>query len=239
MKLKKIVSLALAGVMAVGMLTACGSNGNGGQKPPEEDDNTVAGGYSAVFAKYVADKVKDMDYVTFQDNADDVADLEDALGNAATLPLVAGSVVPMTPLSLEDVVASDTGAEDTLSNFAGVQAIIDDFVKNVGERDKDLEEADLSLAGGRETQNMNNPVRDSAIYVVDGKVDVEKAVKHVAEHLSGILDDLPENGTADKVSWNYNYTISVSVVNKTVSEFLGSTFSANFIAVTVTRNPVK
>ena len=99
MKLKKIVSLALAGVMAVGMLTACGSNGNGGQKPPEEDDNTVAGGYSAVFAKYVADKVKDMDYVTFQDNADDVADLEDALGNAATLPLVAGSVVPMTPIS--------------------------------------------------------------------------------------------------------------------------------------------
>ena len=237
MKLKKIVSLALAGVMAVGMLTACGSNGNGGQKPPEEDDNTVAGGYSAVFAKYVADKVKDMDYVTFQDNADDVADLEDALGNAATLPLVAGSVVPMTPQSLGDIVFNGNSAGSVIE-FAGLKAIVDDFIKNVGERDNDLQAGDLAFINQQKT-NMNKTVKDSVIYVVDGKVDVEKAVKKVAEELNTYLVQLPESGTDNYISWNYNYTISVSVVNKTVSEILGSTFSANFIAVTVTRNPVK
>lgn len=236
MKLKKIVSLALAGVMAVGMLTACGSNGNGGQKPPEEDDNTVAGGYSAVFAKYVADKVKDMDYVTFQDNADDVADLEDALGNAATLPLVAGSVVPMTPISIGDI--DDTKNDDEIVDFTGITSIRNDFMKNAGLRGDDLQEADLSFVSMK-LENMNNPVRDGAIYVVDGKVDVEKAVKRVAEKLNSYLVYLPESGTDNNISWDYNYTISVSVVNKTVSEILGSTFSANFIAVTVTRNPVK
>ena len=239
MKLKKIVSLALAGVMAVGMLTACGSNGNGGQKPPEEDDNTVAGGYSAVFAKYVADEVKDMDYVTFQDNADDVADLEDALGNAATLPLVAGSVVPMTPQSLGDIVFNyNDNEDDSVIGFAGLKAIVDDFIKNVGERDNDLQAGDLAFINQQET-NMNKTVKDSVIYVVDGKVDVEKAVKNVAEELNTNLVQLPESGIDNYVSWDYNYTISVSVVNKTVSEILGSTFSANFIAVTVTRNPVK
>ena len=234
MKLKKIVSLALAGVLAVGMLAGCKS-GNGGQVPPEED-NGVAGGYSAVFAKYVSDAVKDKDYVTFQDNADDVADLEDALGNVATLPLVAGATVPMTPISIGDI--DDTKNDDKVVDFTGITSIRNDFMKNAGLRGDDLQKADLSFVSMK-LENMNNPVRDSAIYVVDGRVDVEKAVKHVAEHLSGILDDLPENGTAGNVSWNYNYTISVSVVNKTVSEFLGSTFSANFIAVTVTRNPVK
>ena len=236
MKLKKIVSLALAGVMAVSMLTACG-NGNGGQKPPEEDDNTIAGGYSAVFAKYVDDKVKDMDYVTFQDNADDVADLEDALGNAATLPLVAGSVVPMTPISIGDI--DDTQSDDEIVNFTGITAIREDFNKNIDTRDGDLQEGDLSFADSRATENMNNPVRDGALYVIDGKVEVEKAVKQVAERLNTYLVRLPDHGTAGQVSWNYNYTISVSVVNKTVSEVFGSTFSANFIAVTVTRNPVK
>ena len=235
MKLKKIVSLALAGVMAVSMLTACG-NGSGGQVPPEEDDNTVAGGYSTVFAKYVDDKVKDMDYVTFQDNADDVADLEDALGNAATLPLVAGSVVPMTPISIGDI---DDQNDDKIVNFTGITAIREDFNKNIDTRDGDLQEGDLSFADSRETENMNNPVRDGALYVIDGKVEVEKAVKQVAERLNKYLVKLPDHGAAGQVSWNYNYIISVSVVNKTVSEVFGSTFSANFIAVTVTRNPVK
>ena len=234
MKLKKVVSLALAGVLAVGMLSGCKS-GNGGQVPPEEDDG-VAGGYSAVFAKYVDDKVKDMDYVTFQDNADDVADLEDALGNAATLPLVAGSVVPMTPISIGDI--DDTKNDDEIVDFTGITSIRNDFMKNAGLRGDDLQEADLSFVSMK-LENMNNPVRDGAIYVVDGKVDVEKAVKRVAEKLNSYLVYLPESGTDNNLSWDYNYTISVSVVNKTVSEILGSTFSANFIAVTVTRNPVK
>ena len=50
MKLKKIASLALAGVMAVSMLTACGSNAIDEQPPVDNGgDTTPAAGYSATF----------------------------------------------------------------------------------------------------------------------------------------------------------------------------------------------
>ena len=46
MKLKKIVSLALAGILAVSMLTACGDKGNASSTPAEEEvvvDTSIAG----------------------------------------------------------------------------------------------------------------------------------------------------------------------------------------------------
>ena len=50
MKLKKIASLALAGVMAVSMLTACGEgNTIDDNKTPNEPDTTPVAGYSDVF----------------------------------------------------------------------------------------------------------------------------------------------------------------------------------------------
>ena len=50
MKLKKIASLALAGVMAVSMLTACGEANNiDDTQKPTEPDVTPAAGYSATF----------------------------------------------------------------------------------------------------------------------------------------------------------------------------------------------
>ena len=50
MKLKKIASLALAGIMAVSMLTACGeANTIDDNKTPNEPDTTPVAGYSDVF----------------------------------------------------------------------------------------------------------------------------------------------------------------------------------------------
>ena len=76
MKLKKIASLMLAGIMAVSMLAACGNaNSNGGNGGEGEGEGTQTSGYSSVFGKAVSDTVKDMKYVTFQDNAADQAAL--------------------------------------------------------------------------------------------------------------------------------------------------------------------
>src|SRR5699024_11903137 len=50
MKLKKIASLMLAGVMAVSMLAGCNTTSNGNDQPTQpEEPTTPATGYSATF----------------------------------------------------------------------------------------------------------------------------------------------------------------------------------------------
>ena len=89
--------------------------------------------------------------------------------------------------------------------------------------------------------NMNRTIKEGALYVVDGNVDVNKAVKQIATNLSIFFDDLDEQGVVgdaageNSIIYDYDYTISVSVVNKTLAPFAGYSVSANFIAVTVNR----
>ena len=72
MKLKKIASLMLAGVMAISMLAGCSTNGNGDDKGEE-----VVTGISADFASYLTNQ----DKVDFADNANDQAALAKAVKN--------------------------------------------------------------------------------------------------------------------------------------------------------------
>ena len=90
MKLKKIASLALAGVMAVSMLAGCKS-GTPNPNPGEgEGEGNTATGYSATLGDKVSDAVKDLGYITFADSAAAKAALEDAVGN---LGLVNGAKI--------------------------------------------------------------------------------------------------------------------------------------------------
>ena len=89
--------------------------------------------------------------------------------------------------------------------------------------------------------NMNRTIKEGALYVVDGTVDVNKAVKQIATKLSGLFAELDKQGVVDdydndkSIIYDYDYTVSVSVVNKTLAPFAGYSVSANFIAVTVNR----
>ena len=84
MKLKKIASLMLAGIMAVSMLAGCKS-GTPNPNPGEgEGEGNTATGYSVALGDALADILKDTDVkdvITFADSNDDKAALEDALGN--------------------------------------------------------------------------------------------------------------------------------------------------------------
>ena len=75
MKLKKIASLMLAGIMAVSMLAGCktADNGNGGASSSEPTTTT---GYSALLEDNLGKAVTDKSYVTFADNAASVRILE-------------------------------------------------------------------------------------------------------------------------------------------------------------------
>ena len=263
MKLKRIISLALAGVMAVGMLTACGnSNGNGGQVPPEEN-NAVDGGYSAMLAKYMED-VADLDHVTFQDNSDDVAALKDALGNFGNVVIGGGSLLPVLVclegtndiipgfnIPIGDIKIPGVSGNGVLS----INNLKEDFVKALDLATEDLESDDLAFKDS--TKKMNVPQKEGTIFAIDGSISLEKVMNQIAngnnfnglsgngaERFAGLNDKmsakdaLPESGVDGQLTWHYNYTVSASVVNVPATAVDGYNGSVNFIAVTVTRTPV-
>lgn len=214
MKLKKIASLALAGVMAVSMLTACGegaNSGNGGEG--SGDSNGSATGYSSVFANVVSDAVKDKDYITFQDNATDAAALEDALGNRGSLVTIVNTVTPaVLPVSENSAVGQDFVAALKLNDYG----------------------YDSWKFSANYMVNDTRKVGD--IFVVDGTVDMTKVMKQIADnYYNDKLEELDEKSNIDNESYDFHYTVSVSVMNKAVDTIDWYHGSANFIAVTVTR----
>ena len=252
MKLKKVMALALAGVMAVSMLTGCVNGGNGGASENGEE-NGVAGGFSTVLAKYMEESAK-MDNVSFQDDADVTAALEDALGNRGSLLLAGNTVAPVVLPEVSPLVGSD------FKSNLGLDAVVTDVI-NVAAGD--IEEI-CALFYADSAANTTRSV--GLLFVVDGTVSVEKALKQVADGVSAYVDvdsedeefatdmisldwlvsQLPaskttggENADGEKTeageTWEYNYTVSASVVNKALTVFDGYNGSANFIAVTITR----
>ena len=246
MKLKKVMALALAGVMAVSMLTGCGNGGNGGASENGEE-NGVAGGFSSELAKYMEESAK-MDNVSFQDDADVTAALADALGNRGSLLLAGNTVAPVVLPEVSPLVGSD------FKSNLGLDAVVTDVI-NVAAGD-----IDEILALFCEDSAANTTRSVGLLFVVDGTVSVEKALKQVADGASAYVDDEGEEEevTADMISldylvsqlpesrttageneagetWEYNYTVSASVVNKALTVFEGYNGSANFIAVTITR----
>ena len=176
MKLKKLAALALAGVMAVSMLTACG-NGNGGA-PDNGGENGVATGYSSVLAKYMTEASK-MDNVTFQDNGNDAAALADALGNRGTL-LLSGDTIAPVPLP---VVSS---------------VIAEDFKRSLGMDNVVTDVANTLLGDGVETVKMffnsagdvNEPKKIGMLFVVDGTISVEKALRQLGMGIRASIGDV-------------------------------------------------
>ena len=214
MKLKKVVSLALAGVMAVSMLAGCAT----GKKPGTgegEGEGTVTG-YSAKFAEYVDEAVTKLDYVTFKDNADDLAAMQDFLGYTTDSEI--------KQAAQKGFVWMQNLPADTLKKLDATYGLGDFFKTN-----KD--------------NNLNKTQKIATAYVVDGTMSVDKALKLVADQVNAKLVNngdakaqLPEQGknTADKIYYDYNYVVSVSVVNRATTT-LQNQFSANLILVTITR----
>ena len=256
MKLKKLAALALAGVMAVSMLTACGNGG----APDNGGENGVATGYSSGLAKYMTEASK-RDNVTFQDNGNDAAALADALGNRGTL-LLSGDTIAPVPLP---VVSS---------------VIAEDFKRSLGMDNVVTDVANTLLGDGVETVKMffknagdvNEPKKIGMLFVVDGTISVEKALRQLGMGIRASINDteindlwelilnrpidvnddninkyidcfsldtivskLPESMSSNGMTWNYDYTISASVINKALTVFDGYHGSANYIAITITR----
>ena len=239
MKLKKIASLMLAGVMAVSMLAGCSNtSNNGGQPlpPPEDDDNTT--GYSVTLGNKIeagSETIANMDYITFEDDADVDAALEKAVGNIGFGATTIGSVLPGEIYNVD----KDTAQDNEVDDIDGVGLMIDSFVE-----DLDIENDWLNVEGIRDAFTSPNvedgdTVRAAALYVIDGTVEMDSVLNQVAEAVDEYLEDLPNVNDDNTARVTYDYVVSASVVNKPVSVVDWFNGSANFIAVVVTRIPTQ
>ena len=221
MKLKKIASLMLAGVMAVSMLTACGSKT---ETKPEDEGNgegTTASGYSAMLGNAVADILKDSkhdDVVTFADNNDDQIALEDALGNIGATDIRS---------------AASKATLQTLNNVAAKA----DF-KDAAKLNRNTLISGSNFFDG--VTNVNNTRKVGEIYYIDGSVEMSKVIDAIADETETAFKNLQENATVGSTGsttaeYKFNYTVSVSVVNVPATSDTNFVGSVNFIAVTVTR----
>ena len=219
MKLKKIASLALAGIMAVSMLAGCKDGGNSNSGSSSENTNT-ASGYSAMLGEAVSDKVKDMDYVTFSDNDKDKTALATAVKNVGSKDVYnASSVGTLTPLG-------NTSAKAAFKDAAGLA------------RDGILS-GKVSIF--KSVDPINQTVKVGEILYIDGSMDVATVMDFVANKYNKALENLVDSETVNSgtvtMKVDYDYTISVSIVNVPATSNTTYIGSVNFIAVTVTRTP--
>ena len=243
MKLKKIASLALAGVMAVSMLTACGDANNiDDTQKPNEPDTTPATGCSAIFESRLSAKG--------QANIDmsDSADLNNAL--KAALEFSSDAIIAGR---YDDEMAN---GKVTFVSWNSGTAIGQVATELINKADSDKESFDHG--NEYETVKMLNPgynafnngepnpiaydKKDADIvmlYVVTG-VSTKGAVMEVAESLDDDIDELVRvynsNGVAGTGETLYNYTGSVSAETIPLDADHGK--SMTFVAVEIVRELV-
>ena len=226
MKLKKIASLMLAGVMAVSMLAGC--SGKTETKPEGEGngEGTTASGYSAKLESYLSDEVKDMKNVTFQDNASDASALQKAVGN-------------VTAEELANLLLS---SKITVSNMdgwtsGGHKEMIDELIDAYDVKDNDIHANLRFESPWNSGANSNRKLKDVELFAANGSINMDETLNKIADLLNSDFEALPEKNdtTSAGGTYNYDYVVSVSVVNKPVTGYTTYTGSVNYIAVTVTR----
>ena len=207
MKLKKLMALALSGVLAVSMFAGC-AKGNVKPEPTPDPEEPTATGYSAMLDEKVDDK---NDYVTFADNADDEAALEYALNSVGQMMAdELAYVKDVTPVNRWTKVADEFADKAELTSYRNLWTLNNNWTDG-------------------------ETVKDGILYVVDGTIAMENVLDDIAVDVLKVVEKLPNTSFGTRAKYSFDYVVSVSVVNKPVTIVEGYTASANFIAVTITR----
>ena len=235
MKLKKIASLMLAGVMAVSMLTACGeANNSDDTQKPTEPDVTPAAGYSATFENRLSALAASN--IDMSDNAD----LNSAL--KAAMDFASDSKIAWDyNFNNKDVV---TFVPSTNTNDLGY--VVDELIKKADtnkESDNKGEVGDIfDVLNPNEVGSAafdKDDVDVVMLYVVDGGLSTDAAVMEVADKVNSEIEKLvktynTKNTVEATHEVDYNYTGSVSADTITLDANHGK--SMTFVAVEVVRH---
>ena len=233
MKLKKIASLMLAGVMAVSMLAGCQTTSNDQPTQPEEPTNPVTG-YSAVLESKLSAHAQDK--IDMSDDADLTAALDYVVGNVGNnaitqefwttmnngkIHYIDGAAAPVLQLvntKLYDKMSAKAEWEGAAAGVIG-----------------HLKPTDDDKAYNYYTKNDVNAV---LLYAVDGGVELENAIEQVANNIDQAIVDLTDeykfNADNNGFTTNFHYTGSVATCTKTFES--GHGLSVTFIAVEVVRH---
>ena len=238
MKLKKIASLALAGIMAVSMLAGCSTTPVVPEPTPNPgDDEPTVSGYSQMLYNHLSNAAKKK--VTAQDS--------DAVNNAlaTAMEYAAGNTIAG---SYDDYIDGDThavtnsdwlAAPDSLKN--GANALINEMAAENSLKDS------VWMAFNVLDPNTANYQRDnmniSMLFVADGLKSKNAVMDEVAawidQQVQWLEDDydLPgdiwqDNG-GHSMNTDYEYTMSVAADTITLGADHGK--SMTFVAVNIAR----
>ena len=229
MKLKKIASLALAGVMAVSMLAGCGTQEPAPNPGEGEGQGTVTTtGFSATLEDAVDTKRDD---ITFADNAADQAALEKVVAGLSTETVEAIAKNWIVPTDL-----TSSTRKDAVEAAANIKTEL-----NVSTHDVSYQmfKGCMPWFAKAEHHEINSVgIRTGVVYAFNGGVNTSYALNTIAEAVADVVEAAPESSTdtANGTAWDYTYTVSASVVTRDQqSNYTGVNNNTTFVLVTLTR----
>ena len=244
MKLKKIASLALAGVMAVSLLSGC-STTSVEPTPTPDPEEPSATSYSAVMQN--AFESKDIMKIHFTDDSNLDKALETAVGyagydavtndflhqlweNGKSVQWIGkGLVGGNSSLAFDQV---NQKLRDAMGTKIAMQRTDDETVRYLSPESK-------ANAANEPAWYDKNDVNTTVLYVADRGMSLEAAMDAIADEiatgvkgLNTYYDHIDTQGT----TYHYEYTGSVSVCSKNFDAMHG--IGVNFIAVNIVRTIV-
>ena len=245
MKLKKIASLALAGVMAVSMLTACDTTSNTPEGPNGGDDviTTPVNDMTSAFQLEMSKKAKmkvNMSYS--EDLQDDLAFAADEVGYATifdfcTAIRAAGGVRTVANFDRNGTVYVADVNNGIWNVWANNNVAGDLGVAAAGMSARNVADAFNTLLPSY------NEVEDETVtmlFAVDDTIGEANAVKNVGKLVNDWIENLridddnsPEvHQGGDATTFHYVYNGSVAIENKSIDSH---DMGVNLIAVEITR----
>ena len=245
MKLKKIASLALAGIMAVSMLAGCSTTGAGDDTtvvPPVDEPSTT--NYAALLQEDLEDenvlKLKAGDSSALQSSLETVVgyvgnnavtdEFLDTLNDGRVRYIfTTGNNWGGTNLAMGTV---NNKLRDAMDPEVTQLASASETVRHLSP-----EYADNSCGEGCLTAYTRNNINTTLLFVVDRGVLVENAIDEISDEiiegvkgLNTAYDHIDDKGD----TYNYEYTASVAVAPYYFDAMHG--IGVNFIAVDIVRS---
>ena len=237
MKLKKIASLALAGVMAMSMLAGCAeANANSVPTTPSTPVATE-GGKSEVFNSRLSSLAQYK--INMSDDADLSADLNTAIENLGSATIIDFTTAIRAASNIRTVVNFDTSyfLMNNMGIFNNVPA--GDLSVIAGE----MGAVSQSTAFAQLVPAYNEFDDETVVmlYAVDGTLSADAAVKQVADEVNWEIEQLridddnsPDiNEGVDATTLHYEYNGSVSVASRYLEANHG--IGMHIVAVQITR----
>ena len=238
MKLNKIVSLALAGIMAVSMLTACGEgDSNSTVTPPV--DNTTSTGLSAQLGGEASALTNSK--VTFADSTALNNALKHAVGNIGDR-----TISQAFRQGINDVTYLGSNLMQSWGAVAAAVGVLEDDM----DVDVDMIATSRVVADGvaatvnalnpTNTQYDDNNYNTVMLFAVDSGVEMTSIIEQLSNLIDDDMDDLVTSFNVDDKNndnqheVSYHYTCSVASTSKTFVD-ADTTFGVTFVAVEINR----